>query len=311
MPYLETHDTVNKLIERFLDPFDYTPGFYSHIYYLHILTHDRLNSQKTYTNTSIQTDKEELVSSLSVTTYLNIRKCLDKLQRKQKLENQRSVVNTDLVEIDVNSQFDETAWLNPDKTPAWADYKTQSEPSLESVELAVLRDLYKSDNTSSDTEYIIAAEPTLELPPTFTETDTSQPPRHRKHRYQLDNEETPRHSLRISVQEELEFWFTINSAQYSNEDRQLLKVWYIVKIRLERDNYLEIGNYLYSRNAISRHEAELLNSIYLRDRIADTEPYRIKEALYSLYRILRSHSLDYDIHSDPTSPWADANFSAA
>ena len=101
---------------------------------------------------------------------------LNKLQHQQKLENQRSVgINTDIIEVDVNSQFDETAWLNPYKTPTWADYKTQSEPSLESVELAVLGDLYKSDNTS-DTEYIIARERTPELPPTLTETDTSQPP---------------------------------------------------------------------------------------------------------------------------------------
>ena len=199
-PYLETHDTVNELIERFSDPFDYTPGFYSRIYYSHILTHDRLNSQKTYTSTSVQTDKEELVSSLSVATYLNIRKRLDELQRQQKLENQRSVgISTDLVEIDVNSQFDETAWLNPPRTPAWADYETQSEPSLESVELAVVRDLYKSDNTSSDTEHVIAAEPTSESPPTVTETDTSQQPRRRKRRYQPDSKETPRCSLRIKT----------------------------------------------------------------------------------------------------------------
>ena len=90
-----------------------------------------------------------------------------------------------------------------------------------------------------------------------------------------------------------------------------MKIWHIVKIGLKRDDYLEIGNYLYSRNTVSTHEAELLNSIYLRDRIADTEPYRIEEAIHSLYRILRHNSPDYDIHSDPTSPWADANFSAA
>ena len=199
-PYLETHDTVNELIERFSDPFDCTPSFYSRIYYSHILTHDQLNSQKTYTSTSVQTDKEELASSLSVATYLNIRKCLDELQRQQKLENQRSIgINTDLVEIDVNSQFDETAWLNPPKTPVWADYETQSEPSLESVELAVLRDLYKTDDTSSDTELIVATELTLESPPTFTETNTSQQPRCRKRRYQLDSEEMPRRSLRIKT----------------------------------------------------------------------------------------------------------------
>ena len=90
-----------------------------------------------------------------------------------------------------------------------------------------------------------------------------------------------------------------------------MKVWYIVKIGLKRDDYLEIGNYLFSNNAVSRHEAELLNSIFLRDRIADTEPYRLEEALRSLYCVLRHNSSDYDIHSDPTSPWADANFSAA
>ena len=139
--------------------------------------HDQLNQQKTYTDTSVQTDKEKLVTSLSLATYLNVRKRLDELQHQQKLENQHSVgINTDLVKIDVNSQFDKTAWLNPDKTPVWADYKTQSEPSLESVELVVLRDLYKSDSAPSDTEHVTATEPAAELPPTFTETDTSQPP---------------------------------------------------------------------------------------------------------------------------------------
>ena len=113
-----------------------------------------------------------------------------------------------------------------------------------------------------------------------------------------------------SIQAELESWFIINSARYSNENRRLLKVWYIVKIGLKHDDYLEIGNYLFSHHAVSRHEAELLNSIFLRDRIANTEPYRIEEAIHSLYRILRHNSPDYDIHSDPTSPW-DANFSAA
>ena len=199
-PYLETHDIVNELIKRFSDPFDYTPSFYSRIYYSHILTHDRLNQRKTYTDTSVQTNKEELVTTLSVATYLNIRKRLDELQHQQKSENQRSVgINTDLVEIDVNSRFNETAWLNPDKTPAWADYETQSEPSVESVELAVLRDLYKSDSAPSETENITISEPTPESPSTFTETDTSQPPQRGKRRYQLDSEETPRRSLRIKT----------------------------------------------------------------------------------------------------------------
>ena len=211
-PYLETHNIVNELIKRFSDPFDYTPGFYSCIYYSHILTHDRLNQHKAHTDTgtntnnkeyadtSIQTDKEEFVTSLSLATYLNIRKRLDELQHQQKLENQRSIgINTDLVKIDVNSQFDKTAWLNPDKTPVWANYETQSEPSLESVELAVLRDLYKSDSAPSETENVTASEPTPESPPPFTETDTSQPPQRRKRKYQPDSEETPRCSLRIKT----------------------------------------------------------------------------------------------------------------
>ena len=97
-------------------------------------------NNKKYADTSIQTDKEEPITSISVATYLNIRKRLDELQHQQKLENQRSIgINTDIVEININSQFDETVWLNPHKTPTWADYKTQSEPSLDSVELAVLR----------------------------------------------------------------------------------------------------------------------------------------------------------------------------
>ena len=94
MPYLKTHDIVNELIERFSFPFDYTPGFYSRIYYSHILTHDQLNqykehtdtdtntSNKEYTDTSIQTDKEELITSISLATYLNIRKHLNELQRQ-------------------------------------------------------------------------------------------------------------------------------------------------------------------------------------------------------------------------------------
>ena len=82
-----------------------------------------------------------------------------------------------------------------------------------------------------------------------------------------------------SIQAELESWFIINSAQYSNENKRLLKIWHIVKIGLKNDDYLEIGNNLFSRHAVSRHEAELLNSIFLRDRIADTEPYRIEEAI--------------------------------
>ena len=156
---------------------------------------------KEYTDTSIQTDKEEFVSSISLATYINIRKCLDELQHQQRLENQCSVgtnTETDIVDIDVNSLFDGTAWLNPYKTPAWADYETQSEPALESAELVVLRDLYKSDS-ASETEYVIASEPTSELPPILTKTDTSQPPRRRKHRYQPDNEEMPRRSLRIKT----------------------------------------------------------------------------------------------------------------
>ena len=90
-----------------------------------------------------------------------------------------------------------------------------------------------------------------------------------------------------------------------------MKVWHIVKIGLEHDDYLTIGNFLYHRNALTQEEGELLNSIYLRDRVTNTEPYRLEEALLSLYRLLRHNSSDYDIHSDPTSPWADTNFSAA
>ena len=111
-----------------------------------------------------------------------------------------------------------------------------------------------------------------------------------------------------SIQAELESWFIINSAQYSNENRWLLKVWHIVQTGLKNDDYLEIGNYLFSRRAVSRNEAELLNSIFLRDRIADTELYGLEEALRSLYRILRHNSSDYDIHSDPTSSWAGRQF---
>ena len=198
-PYLETHNTVNELIERFSSPFDYTLVFIA-TSITHTFSRTTGSITKEYKNTSVQTDKEELISSLSVATYLNIRKRLDELQHPQKLENQRSVgINTDLVKIDVNSQFDETAWLNPHKTPVWADYETQSEPSLESVELVVLRDLYKSDNTSSETEIITATELTAESPPTFTETDMSPQPRCCKCRYQPDSKETPRRSLRIKT----------------------------------------------------------------------------------------------------------------
>ena len=74
----------------------------------------------------------------------------------------------------------------------------------------------------------------------------------------------------------------------------MLKVWHIIKTGLEHDDYLAIGNFLYSRNTVSNNEAELLNSIYLRDRITNTEPYRIEEALRTLYRILRNNSPDYN-----------------
>ena len=36
-------------------------------------------SNKEYADTSIQTDKEELVTSISLATYLNVRKRLDEL----------------------------------------------------------------------------------------------------------------------------------------------------------------------------------------------------------------------------------------
>ena len=138
--------------------------------------------------------------------YINIRKHLDELQCQQRLQTQCSVgtdTETNSVDIRINTdhnlQFDETAWLNPYKTPVWADYETQSEPSLESVELAALRDLYKTDNTSSDTEYVTVSEPTSESPPTYTKIDMLPLPQHCKHRYQPDNKETPRRSLRIKT----------------------------------------------------------------------------------------------------------------
>ena len=115
-----------------------------------------------------------------------------------------------------------------------------------------------------------------------------------------------------SIQAELEFWFTINSARYSNKNIQLLKVWHIFKIRLKYNGeYLEIANYLYDRNTITPDEREVINTIYLWNRIADTEPYRLEEKLLLLYHILRHNSPDYNIHSDLTSPWADGNFSTA
>ena len=204
---------------RFSHPFDYTPGFYSCVYYSHILMHDWISWRKPYSDTgintnyikeyidtSIQTSDGEFVSQISLATYINIRKRLDELRRQQRLQNQHSIgTNTEINSVNIristnhNLQFNETVWLNPYQTPAWADYETQSEPSLESVELVVLRDLYKSDNTSSDTEYVIAVEPTSESPPTHTETNTSQLPQCCKHRYQLDSEETPRRSSRIKT----------------------------------------------------------------------------------------------------------------
>ena len=267
-PYLEMHDWVNKLIERFSHPFDYTPSFYSRIYYSHILTHDWLSrhkpyadtgtntNNKEYTDTSVQTDNVEPTSQLALATYINIRKCLDELQRQQRLENQYSVgtnTETDIVDIDINSQFDETAWLNPYKTPAWADYETQSEPSLESVELAVLRDLYKSDSASSDTEHVIAAEPTSESPPTHTEINMSPPPRLRKRRYQPDNKETPRWSLRIKTMHQSKKNCSSGSSPIAHKGIQLLKVWHILKIGLAHGGeYLEIANFLYDRNTLTQ-----------------------------------------------------------
>ena len=85
------HERVNELIERFSSPFDYTPGFYSQIYYTHILMHDWIswrkpyadtstntNNIKEYADTSIQThnDKFILQSQIAFATYINIRKRL-------------------------------------------------------------------------------------------------------------------------------------------------------------------------------------------------------------------------------------------
>ena len=114
-----------------------------------------------------------------------------------------------------------------------------------------------------------------------------------------------------SIQSELDFWFIINSARFSNKKIRLLKVWHIFKIGQDYDGeYREIADYLFHHRAITREEGEFLDEIFLRDKVVDRQPDTLEEELLSIYRILRHNSPDYDIHSDPTSPWADANFSA-
>ena len=115
-----------------------------------------------------------------------------------------------------------------------------------------------------------------------------------------------------SIQTELEFWFTINSARFSDEKIRLLKVWHIFKLGQEYDGeYLVIADYLFHHNIITQEGAEFLDKVFLRDKVTDREPDTLEEELLFIYHILRHNSPDYDIHSDPTSLWADANFSAA
>ena len=193
-PYLEAHQRVNELIERFSQLFDYTPGFISRIYYTHILTHDWISQHRPYSNTSlntdpvkeytdtgIQTSRAEFISQIPLTTYINIRKCLDKLQRQQRLENQRSVgtdTETKTVDISISTHnsfgLDISVWLySPYQTPEWLSqlYEPEEEASLELARQATLREIFQSDS-----EYITASEPTSESPLTHTEIDMSLPP---------------------------------------------------------------------------------------------------------------------------------------
>ena len=160
------------------------------------------NNIKEYTDTSIQTSEAEFISQIPLATYINIRKCLDKLQCQQRLENQCSIgtdTETNTVDISVNTHnsfgFNISPWLDlPYQTPEWLSQLYKPEEALsELARQAALREIFQSDS-----KYITASEPTSESPLTLTEIDTSPSPQHCKCKHQ-DNEETPRRSLRLKT----------------------------------------------------------------------------------------------------------------
>ena len=198
-PYLFIFCWLSEVIKRYSKPFDFNPGLNSWIFFSHILTLDRL-SRDTNTNTvstparqlvdtGTQTSDVEFVSSISLTTYINIRKCLDDLQHQQRLENQRDIgtsteINTVTVGTNTHNSFsfDISVWLN-------SPYQTIAEIYKE--ELVDLKDF------ELDSNYITAHEPTTELPPA-NDTLLPPPPWCHKCKWQ-ENEEMPRWSLRLKT----------------------------------------------------------------------------------------------------------------
>ena len=191
-------------------PFDYSPNLISHIYYTHV-TLDYLNQQlrpatntltatiKEHTDVGIQTDDAPVVSTLSLATYINIRKRLDELQRQERLENQRDMginTETDTVDIRVNTRnsfgFDISAWTElHHQTPEWLQelYNPIDNPAEELARQQVLEDLFAEDLTV----YRL----TTELLPVTNTSETS--PRRPNKRKQQTNEEMPRRSLRLKT----------------------------------------------------------------------------------------------------------------
>ena len=203
-PYLTKFLQLNQAIERYSGPFDYNPNLISRIFYTHILTLNYLNSRPTnniltteHTEVGIQTDDTPVVSTLSLATYINIRKRLDELQRQNRLENQRdqgTSTETDTVDIGVNTNnsfgFDISSWIeSPIQTPDWIQelYEPINDPAAELARQEALYSIFREDLT----EY----SPTIESPPITDTIDTS--PRRPNKRKRVASNETPRRSLRL------------------------------------------------------------------------------------------------------------------
>ena len=140
---------------------------------MHILTLNYLDTRPT-TNTltiehaeaGIQTDDTPVVTTLSLATYINIRKHLDELQKQNRLENQRDQgtnTETDTADIGVNTNnsfgFDISSWIeSPYQTPDWIQelYKPIDNPAAELARQEALYSIFREDLT----EY----SPTVESP---------------------------------------------------------------------------------------------------------------------------------------------------
>ena len=206
-PYLTKFLQLNQAIERYSGPFDYHPNLISRIFYAHILTLNYLNTRPTNntptvtsterTEVGIQTDETPVVSTLSLTTYINIRKRLDELQRQNRLENQQdqgTSTETDTVDVGVNTNnsfgFDISSWIeSPIQTPDWIQklYEPIDDPAAELARQEALYCLFREDLTEYSS--------TIESPQITDTIDTS--PRRPNKRKRVANNETPRRSLRL------------------------------------------------------------------------------------------------------------------